>query len=468
MTSDSLTDRLAALAILAAVPRNELDWLAAHGEVRAWDTGAVLTRTGAVVEEMIILLAGRTAIYMQKAGAPRKFLEADAGRIIGTIPFSRYHQSPGSVVAEEPTSAFILHERHFPALIRECAGLTTALVHHLVDRARDFRSAQLYDERLQSLSRLASGFAHELNNPASAAARTAQTLAALISEEEDAARHLAAARLSDDQLAVVDQVRTECGHSTLPRTALEAADREEEIADWLARFGIDQNVAEALAASDVTIAGLDRLASALPRQAVGVATRWIASCCAARAASRQIESATGRIHQLVGAVKGFTFMDREGVPEEVDVARGLANTLAMLEGKARSKAARIHLETAANLPRVHGFGSEINQVWEKLVDNAIDAVAQQGAVTITASTRADSVLVRVADDGPGIPEGIRARVFDPFFTTKPVGHGSGLGLDIARRIVNLHHGDIDFSSQPGRTVFRVRLPVAGHTTTAGV
>jgi len=226
-------------------------------------------------------------------------------------------------------------------------------------------------------------------------------------------------------------------------------------------------VAEILAASDVTLAALDDLARALPSGAVGTAIRWVASGCAARMASRQIEAATARIHQLVDAVKGFTFMDRQGVPEEVDVARGLTDTLAMLERKARAKSATVHLETVTGLPRLHGFGSEINQVWEKLVDNAIDAIGTQGRVTITATTRGDSILVRVADDGPGIPEDIRSRVFDPFFTTKPVGQGTGLGLDMARRIVQLHGGDIAFSTQPGRTVFRVLLPVAGARTTTG-
>jgi signal transduction histidine kinase len=144
----------------------------------------------------------------------------------------------------------------------------------------------------------------------------------------------------------------------------------------------------------------------------------------------------------------------------VDVARGLSDTLAMLEGKARTKSATVQLETAENLPRVQGSGSEINQVWQKLVDNALDAIGHQGRVTITATTRDGSIIVRVADDGPGIPDEIRARVFDPFFTTKPVGQGAGLGLDMARRIVHLHRGDIEFSSQPGHTLFRVRLPAA--------
>jgi signal transduction histidine kinase len=154
-------------------------------------------------------------------------------------------------------------------------------------------------------------------------------------------------------------------------------------------------------------------------------------------------------------------MDREGVPDNVDIARGLADTVAMLESKSRAKSVRVRIETADDLPAVYGFGSELNQVWEKLIDNAIDAARVEGNVTVTATRRGDSVVVGVMDDGPGIPEEHRARIFDPFFTTKPVGLGTGLGLDIARRFAHLNDGDVDFSSQPGHTVFRVRLPVAG-------
>jgi signal transduction histidine kinase len=194
---------------------------------------------------------------------------------------------------------------------------------------------------------------------------------------------------------------------------------------------------------------------------VGLVLRWVASGIAARGIAREIASATGRIHDLVAAVKGFTFMDRDAVPEDVDVARGLGDTLKVLEGKLRTKSVTARLETADNLPRVYGFGSEINQVCQNLIDNAIDAADAGGHVMITATSRGDAIVVRVADDGPGIPEENRARVFDPFFTTKPVGQGTGLGLDLVRRIVHLHNGEVDFSSQPGRTVFRVRLPVTG-------
>jgi signal transduction histidine kinase len=176
--------------------------------------------------------------------------------------------------------------------------------------------------------------------------------------------------------------------------------------------------------------------------------------------------ATGRIHDLVDAVKRFTFMDRESLPGEIDVAQGLADTLAMLQHKSSAKAVDVRLEVASDIPRVYGFGSEINQVWEKLVDNAIDAADRGGHVTVMVTSRGDAVVVQVTDDGPGIPEEHRERVFDPFFTTKPVGHGSGLGLDLARRAVLFHHGDLAFTSEPGRTVFRVQLPVTGARTRA--
>jgi signal transduction histidine kinase len=466
MQAELVVDRLAALSVFDAVPRDDLEWLVANSDVRTIPAGTSLN-SGDPSEEMWVLLEGRAGLHVQKGGALRKLMQAGAGQVLGTLPYSRFQRAPGTVIVEEDVTAIVLHRRHFSTLIHERMELTTALVHHMLDRARNYRSIQLNDERLESLSRLASGFAHELNNPASGAARTAQALAVLLEDQERAARELAAARLSDAHLAAVDAVRNRCQSAARPRTALEAADREDDLGDWLARHGLDSSTAESLAASEVTTADLDDLARTLPPGAVGCAVRWVASGCAVRAASQQIKTATARIHDLVDAVKGFTFMDRQGVPEEVDIARGLADTLAMLETKARAKGATVHLETAADLPRLQGVGSEINQVWEKLVENALDAVGDQGRVTITATTRGQSIVVRVADDGPGIPEDIRTRVFDPFFTTKPVGQGTGLGLDMARRIVNLHGGDIGFTSQPGRTVFKVTLPAAGQSASIG-
>jgi signal transduction histidine kinase len=458
---DEIVARLSALPLFESVPRQELEWLAARGEIRAYATDALLHTSGSAIDEMYVLLAGRVVLSVPKGGAWRRIFRAGPGYLLGVVPYSRYQKAPGNVIVEEDLTALLLHRRHFPDLVRECPELTAALVHQMLDRARDYRTVQLQDERMQSLGRLASGLAHELNNPASAAARNAESLGGLLDEAEHAARALAAARLTDAQLAAVDAVCAACSGPTPERSALEAADREDDIAEWLTRHGVSADMAAPLAASEVSLDALDRLANAVPPETLHTAIRWVASGSAARDVARQIASAARRMHDLVRAVKGFTFMDREGVPEEVDVARGLADTIAMLESKSRAKSVAVRLETAEDLPRVYGFGSEINQVWEKLIDNAIDAVGNAGTVTVTATSRGEAVVVKVVDNGRGVLEEHRARIFDPFFTTKAVGQGTGLGLDLARRLVHLHHGDIDFTCQPGRTVFRVRLPVAG-------
>jgi signal transduction histidine kinase len=460
MASADIVDRLAAMAVFADVPRSELEWLAAHGEARTVETGSPFGDEERVVSEMYVVFSGRSSLYIGDPGNRRKIVESGTGQVLGLLPYSRLKKTPGEIVVEEPMVMWVMHKRHLDQLIRDCPKLTEALVHHMLDRARDYRSAQMADERLQSLGRLASGLAHELNNPASAAARHAHSLPTWLEDSERAATALAGAHLTDAQLKIIEAVRSSCTGPPPVLTALEAADREDDIADWLGGHDLDRVLAEVLAASNVTVPALDRLAEAVPGQALTIATSWVAAACAARAVAHQVETSTTRIHDLVAAIKGFSFMDREGVPEDVDIARGLADTLTMLESKSRAKSIGVQLETAADLPRVHGFGSELNQLWEKLIDNAIDAASTDGRVAITATGRGDSVVVRVSDDGPGIPDDIRARVFDPFFTTKAVGKGTGLGLYLARRVVQFHKGDLEFTSQPGRTVFRVRLPAA--------
>jgi signal transduction histidine kinase len=463
MLADEDLDTLASFPLFESVPRAELAWFCARADLHCHRTDTILRDVGSSIDEMWIVLAGRVAVHVRKAGggSSRKFYDTGPGSVLGAMPYSRMRLAPARLVVEDAATVVALSRGHFADLVRECPQLTAALVHHMLDRTRNYRTAELHDERMQSLGRLAAGLAHELTNPAAGASSHARSLAPLLDDVQAASTALARARLTEEQLAAVDALRGMCIDAARPRTPIETADREEEFTDWLVRHDVDPLAAPALATASVSLAALDRLADVLPAGTLGLAIRWASSDAAARRAASHIVAATGRIHALVSAVKGFTFMDREGVPDDVDIARGLADTVAMLENKSRAKAVRVHIETADDLPAVHGFGSELNQVWEKLIDNAIDAAPVAGNVTVTATRRGDSVVVRVMDDGPGIPEEHRARIFDPFFTTKPVGSGTGLGLDIARRFAHLNEGDLDFSSQPGRTVFRVRLPVAG-------
>jgi signal transduction histidine kinase len=301
-----------------------------------------------------------------------------------------------------------------------------------------------------------------LNNPASAAVRSAQLLSAALTATADASRALGRLTLNTAQEATIEKVREFClaTSANVSRSPLDQADREDEISDWLQRHGADDGVAPVLADTVVTLDVLDMLADALDGAALDVALRSIASGSSARALSREIESATSRIHQLVSAVKRFTYMDRASVPEPVDVSQLLADTVSVLGSKARSKSIGLKLDVEPNLPKPLGFGGELNQVWLNLIDNAIDAVPNGGSVTVSAKREPGWVVVRVTDNGPGIPEALCSQIFDPFFTTKPPGQGTGLGLDIVRRVTRAHRAEIDVASKPGHTEFRVALPVS--------
>jgi signal transduction histidine kinase len=238
------------------------------------------------------------------------------------------------------------------------------------------------------------------------------------------------------------------------------ADREDVIADWMERHGIDDASAAPLSETTVTLEALEELAGQLPADVLPAALQWIAAGYTVRTLAAEIETAARRMHDLVAAIKGFSFMDRAPVAEPVDIRQGILDSLTLLDAKVRGKRVEVSLALPADLPSAHGVGAELNQVWMNLIDNALDAAPPAGHVSVSAVGERDRLVVRIIDDGPGVPPEIQARIFDPFFTTKGVGQGTGLGLDIVRRLLQQHEADITLESVPGRTEFQVRLPVA--------
>jgi signal transduction histidine kinase len=251
------------------------------------------------------------------------------------------------------------------------------------------------------------------------------------------------------------------------RSPIEQAEREDIFAKWLEDHGLDASVAESLAETEVTIEALDRITEVVLPSALDSVFRWAAAGCAVRDLTGEIQEAAQRISGLVTAIKGFTHMDQAAIAGAVELASSLENTVAVLKAKARSKSAAVTVEVENGLPQVRGFVGELNQIWANLIDNALDAIPEAGRVEVSAHRERSGVVVRVVDNGGGIPAEVRDRIFDPFFTTKPVGQGTGLGLDIVRRLVRHNDGEIELNSRPGRTEFRVTLPLAEAGTPSG-
>jgi signal transduction histidine kinase len=455
----ALLARLAAHRTIGAVPREQLEWLCRVGHLESLEAGAILTRSGLPVAGLYILLEGHIKLSIDRGTGPHMVAEWHGGDVTGLLPYSRLSTPPGDAVAEKRTEYLMIDPPDVQRMIHECHELTAVLVHVMLDRVRIFKSSELFDEKMASLGRLAAGLAHELNNPASAVARSARTLVAELEKLDDSTKRFCQLNLSDTQCFSIAALRDERPIPAQALSPMEIADGEDALSDWLDARGVDGVPVEELAASAFAPADLDALAARIGPDKLAPVLSHIAAGQTVRRLAQEINMAASRIHALVDAVKGFTYMDQGSAMKPIAIGRGLTDTVTVLGSKARSKSVEIRVEIEPNLPAVDGYGGELNQVWSNLLDNAIDA-SPKGHVRITAGVELDKVIVRVIDDGPGIPAETLDRIFDPFFTTKPVGQGTGLGLDIARRIVLRHHGDLDASVDATGTTFRVTLPIS--------
>jgi len=400
-----LVDRLGKHKTLGGAPREELAWLASHGTLKQLPAGAVLTAKGTQVEGMYVVLSGRLTMSVDRGAGPHKIMEWREGDITGLLPYSRMTSPPGDNIAEEASEVLAVPRDQLRTMIGECHEVTSILVRVMIDRIRIFTSSDLHDEKMVSLGKLSAGLAHELNNPASAIERSAALLDERLEDADKATRALGSLKLTETQLAAIERFKESCLAERVHgvRSPIEEAEREETLVDWLTDHGLDAATADALTDTSTTLEALDHLAQSVEGPALQAVLHWAATGCSVRSLASEIQDAAMRISGLVAAIKGFTHMDQAAVAEPVDLILGLSNTVAVLRSKAREKSAAVVVEPEPGLPRVRGFPGEHNQIWANLIDNALDAIPNAGLVEVLANREQERVVVRIIDNGPGIP-----------------------------------------------------------------
>jgi signal transduction histidine kinase len=458
----ALTQQLAAIPVFSDLSPEDVSWLASQMEVAHFAPGEIITLEDSPADRMIVILEGEIAGRREHGPGDGRTYSAGAGRVTGMLPFSRLTHFPLTARAMSPVTAALLHVSRFPEVLERAPALAPKLVGVMADRIRETTKVDLQREKLMALGKLSAGLAHELNNPASAVRNAAVNLQQAVRALRTAGLHL-----DNRPLAAVDRVvlaRIECDWSTdhppAALDSLERSNREEAIGDWLEEHHVQdaRQLAPGLADAGCDLDTLHSLSERFDDETLADAVTRLTASFTINRLVEQIESATSRMADLVRAIKQYTYMD-QSTEQEIDVHEGLENTLIMLHYRLKYGISVVR-EYDRSIPQICAHGSELNQVWTNLIDNAIDAMNGRGELVVRTAPEFGRLLVEVRDSGPGIPPEIRSRIFEPFFTTKPVGDGTGLGLDTVYRIVQRHRGEVRVDSEPGRTSFQVRLPFA--------
>jgi signal transduction histidine kinase len=460
---ESIIRDLKTNANFADLSVEDLIWLAERMEDAHFAVGDVLGRKGDTIEHLNVILEGELQIEIpEEPGSPRYV--AYKGQITGALPFSRLKNYIGTARAALPLHVLRLHMKYFPELIQRIPVLGYRLVAVMSDRIRETTRQETQRDKLMALGKLSAGLAHELNNPAAAAQRAAKSLKETMDNIRSASLRLLQHPLSAEQRNAIAQFEREVTERAAEKSEahsdpLELSDREAELTECLEAHKVPEpwKIAGPLAEANADPCKMEALRVVVGDEVIGDALARVAHVITIFGLIHEIDNSTKRISELVTAIKRYSYMDQAAM-QEVDVREDLDNTIKIF-GHWLKKGITVSREYEPNLPRVCAYGSELNQVWTNLIDNAIDAMKGQGELRISACRVLDSVVVTVGDSGPGVPPENQSRIFDPFFTTKPVGDGTGLGLDTAMRIVQKHHGSIELKSQPGDTRFLVRIPL---------
>ncbi len=454
------TSELLNVPAFADLPEDQLLWFLSQSQELHLKAGEIYSRQGSPADAMYVLLEGDFQIRGE-IGGESVVIPLKAGDITGVLPFSRMKQFTVSSRALTDARYLRFPAARFPELVQKMPELTSRLVGLMSDRIRETTRFEQQRDRLAALGKLSAGLAHELNNPASAAKRASSQLRTILKKIRDASHELGARDLSPAQKSEIEKLETSITQNDAPPPdALTASELEDRIDSILRGHGQNDlwQLSSSLARKNFPPDALEGLFETLGTDNARAALTRIAASIEIFELLKEIESSTARISELVAAIKEYTYMDQAPV-QNVDIVKSLETTLTILNHKIKHGVTVVRDYQKVPL-LVNSFGSELNQVWTNIIDNAIDAMQGKGELRIRIYREDGWVVVEIGDNGTGIPAEIQKRIFEPFFTTKGVGEGTGLGLDTAQRIVKKHRGTIQVKSKPGDTCFQISLPLS--------
>ncbi|MGA8440025.1 MAG: ATP-binding protein [Candidatus Sulfotelmatobacter sp.] len=452
------------VSAFAGLPDDQLEWFLSQSEELYYKAGDTYLRQGTPADSMFVILDGQLEVHGDMGGDAISF-SLKAGDVTGALPFSRmtHFKVNGRSVTDSRVLRF--PAALFPELVQKMPELAKRLVGLMADRIRETTRIEQQRDRLAALGKLSAGLAHELNNPASAAKRATGQLRELLKKIKNASLELGRRDLTQAQRAEIEKLETSfIQRDEPPPDPLTASDLEEQVDSLLRSHGQNDlwQLAADLAKKNIKPEALESLFAALDADTARAALVRIAASVEIANLLNEIESSTSRISDLVGAIKEYTHMDQAPV-QNVDIVRSLESTLTILNHKLK-RGITVQRDYQPTPLLVNSFGSELNQVWTNIIDNAIDAMGGKGELRVRTYRNDRCVVVEIGDNGPGISPEVKSHIFEPFFTTKGVGEGTGLGLDTVQRIVKKHRGNIQVTSEPGDTRFQVWLPLAGAPT----